>query len=300
MILTFDVGGTFIKYGLMNDLGEISQTNKVATPRESFTAFLAEIRLIVADYSQEIKGLAFSLPGTIDSEQGIIYQGGSLQYHNGIEFVKKMETEFGFPTTIENDARCAALAEMWKGNLKGIDDAVVIVFGTGVGGAIIKNGEIHKGKHLYAGEFSLIFTKDLATFKKDAVFGEQGSIPNFVQKVSKLKRNPNLTGEAVFKLIEEQDTEVLPLFADYLKDVVPQLFNLQMIYDPEQIIIGGGISRNSFFIHTLNIELKKFYQQLPITIPHSQLLPCKHDNRSNLIGAGYHFKKLHVDVGIFK
>lgn len=289
-LLTFDVGGTFIKYGLMHE-AEISHAGKVATPQENFSDFLKTIHTIIAKYHHKISGLAFSFPGTIDSESGIIYQGGSLQYTNGIEFVKRMESEFKLPTTIENDACCAALAEIWQGNLKGIKDALVIVFGTGVGGALIKDGQLHKGKHLYAGEFSLIFTKDFATFKKAAVFGEQGSIPNFVRKVSEFKKMPNLTGQAVFQLIEAQDPEATSFFASYLKDVIPQLFNLQMIYDPEQILIGGGISSNSFFVATLNAELEKFYQQLPINIPHSPLLPCKYYNHSNLIGAGYHFNK---------
>lgn len=113
------------------------------------------------------------MPGTIDHQSGFIYQGGALQYNNGTEFAKELYEKLGVPVTIENDARCAALAEIWQGKLQGVENGLVLVIGTGLGGAIVKNGVIYRGTHLYAGELSLLFTKNREQYGDKAVLGNQ-------------------------------------------------------------------------------------------------------------------------------
>lgn len=93
-----------------------------------------------------------SLPGRMDSNKGYLYSGGMLQYNRGKNIVEILEKRCPVPITIENDGKCAALAEAWIGNLKDCDDGIVVILGTGIGGGIIKDKKLHKGKHFMAGE----------------------------------------------------------------------------------------------------------------------------------------------------
>ena len=153
-IAVFDVGGTFIKHCLMID-GKITQAGKIPTPQDSQESFLKAIKAVL-DKMSNIEGIAFSLPGVIDVYRQYIYAGGSLRYNDHCD-LKEWENYFNLPIQAENDARCAAIAELEQGNMQGIQNGLVLTFGTGVGGGIIINGDIFKGSHLISGEVSMIF-----------------------------------------------------------------------------------------------------------------------------------------------
>ncbi|EIB6520047.1 ROK family protein [Enterococcus faecalis] len=287
-LLAFDIGGTYIKYAILDKDKNFSREGRVRTPLDSFDHFIEVISPIIEESRSSISGLAFSLPGTIDVEKGIIIQGGTLRYHTGLNFVEKMERLTGLPVSIENDARCAALAELHFGNLQNIQNGIVVIMGTGIGGAIVHNRELYKGTNLYAGEFSILMTRSIKELQKENLSGEILGIPNFAKRVSTVLQK-NVDGEAVFQLIQEGNEEVSALFHDYIASMIPFLFNLQMLYDPERILIGGGVSRNDLYIQTIKEGLNQLYAKWPTPIPKIQLEACKFKNKSNLLGAYIQF-----------
>ncbi len=129
--LVIDVGGSAIKYALMDKQAVTLEKGQVTTPPDSFAEFMAEIVHLYKKYQDQITGIAFSLPGVIDSEQGYSITGGSLTYNNKRNFVADIQQHCPVPVTIENDAKCAALAEAWQGSLVGCKNGVVVVLGTG-------------------------------------------------------------------------------------------------------------------------------------------------------------------------
>lgn len=177
MYLVFDVGGTFIKYALMDQKGKIYEKYKVPTPfqdgkvddngdeitpytvktEDGIAAFLEQIDIIYGKYSKEyqITGIAMSLPGQVNVNQGIVYGGGSLPYLDRVPLGNLISRRCGnVPVALENDAKCAALAEVWIGNAKDCKDACVLVFGTGIGGGIIIDRKVRHGVGMIAGEMS--------------------------------------------------------------------------------------------------------------------------------------------------
>lgn len=288
-ILTFDVGGTFIKYALMNEQSDILEKGKIATPQESQEAFFQALDTIVHRY-EGLEGLALSLPGIMDAPKGYIYIGGALLYNNECNMVELLEKRYGLPVTIENDARCAALAEVWKGNLSDCEDGIVMILGTGIGGAIIKNREIHRGKGFFAGEFSYIMDASVMKDGFDASLASRASAVAFVEKVKHaLKMDAKCTGEDVFALIKEKDEVAVGCLYDYCDCIAIELFNLQATYDPDRICIGGGISQQPILVETIKERLENIYAKIPWTIPSGEIVPCKFANDSNLIGACYNF-----------
>lgn len=284
ILCAIDIGGTFIKFGKYNlENNLLTDLGKVSTPHTNQESLINTISDIVGKFS-DVQGCAISLPGTIDSSKGFVNQGGALQYNNQTYFAQVVADKIGLPVTIENDAICAVKAELWQGKLVNVNEAIVLVLGTGLGCGIVHQGEVIRGVHGYAGEFSMILTKDLMKHGKDAVLGEQVGIPGFVRKLSN-ECGEELDGLKAFDLIASGDEKLLPLFDEYLSVFSRQLFNYQIMLDPEVILIGGGISQNKYFMDRLIDSVEQLYSLMPFAIPHKKIEACAFQSDANLIGA---------------
>ena len=287
-IAVFDVGGTFIKYCVMND-GNMEYKGKIPTPHDNQNNFLVAIKSVL-DQMADIEGIAFSLPGVIDVDFKYVYAGGSLHYNNHTD-IKEWENYFQLPIQIENDARCAALAELTSGNMKDIENGLVLTFGTGVGGGIILNGELYKGSHLIGGEVSVIYSKDRKTLGTKALFGSIGSVYNLVEKIAKAKNSDSRDGREIFNWISQEDEIASTIFEQYCYDIVTEFHNIQCLLDPQRICIGGGASENPIFIEGIKRAQNKFYEDFSFNFPKTEIKKCKYNNDANLLGAYYHYKE---------
>lgn len=289
--VAIDVGGTFIKHALMDEYGYIFRQGKEPTPLTTQTDFLDCIQSIVCEYDESINGVAISLPGTIDASNGFVFQGGTLRF-NAMSNVKQLlEERVQVPVEIENDAHCAALAELWMGNLQGVQNGMVFTFGTGIGGCLILEGKPYKGTHLFAGEVSILLTKDHKEHGMNAIWGPQGSFTKFIKRVCDEKKVELMDGKTLFQWIEDKDPISSAMFQTYCDDIVRQFFNFQMLFDPQTICIGGGASANPYYIKAIQDAMNNLYDMIPVAIPHLEIVPCKFHNDSNMIGALYNFKK---------
>lgn len=288
--VSIDAGGTYIKYAWMNPDGSIYSMGSEPTPRESKEAFLAVIQKIWNAYEGEKGGIALSLPGTIDVTTGYIYQGGSLTYHNGYNIKEAYENIFSTRVEVENDARCACIAEMTSGNMKDVANGIVLTFGTGIGGCFVINHQIYKGTHLISGEVSMLVCKDIETYGMEAVFGLIGGIPNLCHRICEAKQVEDTDGKTVFTWIEQKDPIAQGIFQSYCKEIAIQLFNMQIMLDPSVVCIGGGVSENMVFVEGIREAMHQFYAKLPIRVPPIALESCKYHNQANVLGAFYHFQ----------
>lgn len=291
--LVIDVGGSAIKYAIMNEKAELIEKGKTPTPMDNIEHFIDVIGEIFDGYKDRIVGMAMSMPGRIDSDCGYIFTGGSLEYNTDIEFVKILEKRCPVPISLENDGKCAALAEAWIGSLKDCNDGIVVVLGTGVGGGIIKDKKLHKGKHFIAGEFSFIFTNNAAFESKlSHMWGSQAGVSGLCIPVAKAKNLPleEVDGCKVFEYVKNGDQEVIDILDNYCYRMVLQLYNLQYIYDPEKIAIGGGISKEGALIKYIKKNIEKHYNNLnPNIMVKPEIVTCQFYNDSNLIGALYNY-----------
>lgn len=296
--LVFDIGGTAVKYALMTESSKIIEKGEVSTPKVSFEDFIEKLLEIYYKYNN-IKGIAISLPGKIDSISGFSYSGGSLAYNSDKNIPKFLSSKLGIPVTAENDGKCAALAEAWKGNLSDCNDGIVVILGTGVGGGIIKNKQVHRGKEFIAGEFSFMINNTNAKKgEKLSLFGSNGGVPyglcSPVASIKGLSRE-KVDGKKVFQWANEGDSEVLEILDNYCYNLALNLHNLQHIYNPEKIAIGGGISSQNILFEYLekNIDYLQnnfAYGIPPLSKPH--IVKCQFRNDANLIGALYHYMTL--------
>ena len=296
--LVFDIGGTAIKYALMTESSHIIEKGEISTPKLNFEDFIEKLLNIYYKFNN-IEGIAISLPGKIDSITGFSYSGGSLFYNSEKNIPKFLSSKLGIPVTAENDGKCAALAEAWQGNLSDCNDGIVVILGTGVGGGIIKSKQVHRGKEFIAGEFSFIINNTNAKKgEKLNLFGFTGGVPTgLCRPVANIKgiSETKVDGKKVFQWANEGDSDVLEILDNYCYSLALNLHNLQHIYNPEKIAIGGGISSQNILFEYLqkNIDYlqNNFIHNFP-PLSKPNIVKCQFRNDANLIGALYHYMTL--------
>ena len=130
MILAIDIGGTFIKFGLVDDDFRISNQSKVPTP-PTLDDFWLTLEHIVSSHKDIISGIAIACPGEINSKRGFIFKGGLIPYLTAIPLGSRLTKTFQLPVKVINDADAAALAEARYGSLQDLDCGAALVLGTG-------------------------------------------------------------------------------------------------------------------------------------------------------------------------
>lgn len=291
--LVYDVGGSAIKYAVMNE-ATIFEKDKVKTPKSNMEDFLSAIESIYQKVKDEIQGVSFSMPGIIDSETGHAVHGGSLLFIRDLNLKEVIEECLQTTIAIENDAKSAALGEVWKGKLHGIENGVAMILGTGVGGGIVLNGELIKGHHLGAGEFSSVKVDGTSINKKNNSFAEKASTVKLVQKAARLVGADQATfsGEDVFQAIKNGNQEVAELFSAYCEIIAIQILNLQAILDPERFVIGGGMSAEPMFVESIKKAVNEVFEQDPMTEINgfqAEVVKSELGNDANLYGALYQY-----------
>ena len=106
------------------------------------------------DAMKDCDGIAVFMPGIIDSENGYVLMGGALRYNDDFYFCRSLYQRCPVPIYIEDDAKCAVLAEADSGSLKDVENGIALIFGTMIGGGIIHNHKLYRGKRFCAGEVS--------------------------------------------------------------------------------------------------------------------------------------------------
>lgn len=145
--LALDVGGSSIKYALIQEDSTILEKSSVPTPMDTMDHFVETIGTIYDQYKDRIEGMAISMPGIINPEIGYAFTGGALRYIDKMNIVDILKERCPINITIGNDAKCAANAEIGYGNLRDIQDGAVVILGTGIGGCLIKDHKVHTGRH---------------------------------------------------------------------------------------------------------------------------------------------------------
>ena len=293
--LVFDWGGTSLKYATMTNEAQILEKGSIPTPSKNSTKqeFYDLIDSVISKYSN-LDGIAISSTGVIDSEKGFIKTIGALPFLDNTSLVEELSKKYHCQVSIENDGRCAALAELWLGNLSDIDDGAVVVIGTNIGAAIILNRQLRRGKQFLAGEMCAMCCDENHQNDPYSYIGQHGT-PYLCKLIQEKKSmNESINGIQAFKLIHDGDEDAIVALHEYTDLLAIQLFNLNILLDLEKIVIGGGISEQKELMDSLkqsNENLSTIHPDIVkgIQYPLPNIDVCKFHNEANLIGALYHF-----------
>lgn len=286
-----DLGGSAIKYALMKEDGSFVEKGSVPTPREGIQAFINEVTYIVKNYERKVKieGIALSMPGAVDVVSGIIGGGSAVPYIHGPNIKQLLFESTGYQVELENDANCAGLAEAWIGSASDVDDFICIVIGSGIGGVVVLDKKVRRGKNLHAGEFGCMLMKDYLNDTLGKTWSDVASTSSLVQAVARRKGLDwrTLNGKKVFELLDNGDIEVKEEVEKFIKYLAVGIFNVAYVIDPEKILIGGAISQRHELIQQINNVLATMrgeHATLDLSVER-----CAFENDSNLIGALFHY-----------
>lgn len=292
--LAIDMGGTAIKYGVLDEELNFSEHGKIDARTDTMESVFADIQNLYDQYGEGTEGVCISMPGVINRKKGFAHSGGAYKWVHELPVASLLSEKLGAPVTICNDAKAAALAEIGYGNMQYVTNGICIILGTGIGGAVIVNGNLVDGTHFSSGEFSFLrgHVND-RTNRSDLFFATNG-VAGLKAAIKKETGLDEIDGLKAFKMIKEENNEaVLKGVKEFCLDLAHHIYNVQAVIDAERVLIGGGISNEPMFIDLVKEAVDEVFDHaiFPV-IPKPEVMVCRFQADANLIGAVYNFVEL--------
>jgi glucokinase len=284
-VLGIDLGGTAIKLGRFDAELKCLRTMTVPTPQPSTpTAVVEALVTAIADLdpNQEAAAIGIGTPGPSDQTSRIARIAINLEGWHDVPLADWLEAKTGRLTTVENDANCAGLGESLRGAGRGFSHTIMLTLGTGVGGAIIWDGQLIAGRDGAAGELGLITLNPEGPACRS---GNRGSLEQFTSALA-IQRRTGLSPEELGQRAIAGDIQAVEFWQEYGRDLGAGLASLVYVLTPEAIIIGGGVSASSaFFFPSLWAELEQ--RVLPTSRTNLRLLRAELGNEAGMVGAAH-------------
>lgn len=270
-----DLGGTKIYTAIANDNGEILSEVIVKTEAEKGYEQIVEkiknsIHKVIQDTDKErVRAIGIGSPGPIDRKNGLIAEPVNLPFLN-FPIVEELEKEFGVETHLDNDANIATLAEHIFGQGKGKENMVYVTVSTGVGGGAILNGKIYRGstsnalevghttinasgRRCNCGNCGCVESMSSGTA---IMRGAKDALASRIE--TSLRNYEYVTAENVFVEASKGDEVAKDIVENAMEHLGMAIANYANIFDPDLIIIGGGITgAGSIVLDSINKEMKK-------------------------------------------
>ena len=244
-----DLGGTKIEGILTDETYNSISRKRIPTDQENgYNYILESIKNLVLELAQESDekvSIGICTPGSLSLHSGLI-KNSNTQCLIGKDLQKDLKNILHYEVAIENDANCFALAEAKLGAGKNSNLVFGVIMGTGIGGGIIINGKIHRGRTNIAGEWG---HHCLHTNGNNWYCGSKGCVETYISGPALEARWSKLTGQnqSLPEIIQNSDN---PNFSNWKKSLLNDfglsLANVIDILDPDIIVLGGGISNIDF------------------------------------------------------
>ena len=282
--LGIDIGGTAVKLGIVNEAGAVlakaeesvsfdgCRTPILTTVLKAAQAFLAAQSVP----AESLAGIGVSATGQIDSRKGIVAGTcGNLPNYIGAPIKAELEKTFGLPVTVANDANCMTLGEVWVGGAQGYTDVIGVTLGTGVGGGILTGGRALDGV--------------------DCTCGAKGCWERYAATTALVRaaqeKDPAWKdGRAIFAAAEAGNETVLALLDAWTDEIAQGLAGMVHIFNPQLILIGGGVSaQQKLLIEPIAEKVKA--SVMPAFAEGLEIRAAQLHNDAGMVGAVYYFRQ---------
>ena len=244
-----DLGGTKIEGILVDEKFDLIVRKRVETHQENgYDSIVKSITSLVNELKSKTNvdtSVGVCTPGISDTNSGLI-KNSNTQCLIGMPLKTDLEKKLGYKIFMENDANCFALAESSLGAGKGYNVIFGVILGTGVGGGIVINGSLHKGRTNIAGEWG---HHTLHPNGRQCYCGKQGCVETYISGPALENNWSVLTGkkESLQTITENHSDEKREEWKrDFLENFGIGIANVIDILDPDAIILGGGVSNIPF------------------------------------------------------
>lgn len=249
VILAIDIGGTEVKYGLIDseqkEIKILKEASYKTNAKERKGPGIEEdlLKLIKKIQNEiKLKGVAISTAGIVSPKTGeITFANDNIPDYKGIN-LKNSISKLGLLALVVNDVNAAAYGEYAYGSIRNSKNALCLTVGTGVGGAIIIEGKIYEGSNGGAGEVGYMSIGE-------NLFENLASTAALVNRVNQQKKGNNfIDGREVFRLAKQGDSICIKEINRLCYWLVKGLANLAVILQPDTIVLGGGIMEQKSYL----------------------------------------------------
>lgn len=280
--LAIDVGGTKIYATIVDEKGNIvADIEKYPTPYD-LQKIEDIFREIISKHEDNVDVIAFSTAGAVNLDCTHINSstGNMVAGYSDFDFQSLSSKKRVY---VENDANCAAWAEHEIGASKGMPNAIMITLGTGVGGGIILNDKLFKGKSGAAGEMHFKMYPDKrrkCTCGAYDCFEAYASGTGLRKTGEEISKNPNITTYDIVEGIQKGDKLMTEIFNKWQDHILAGLIGLTNLFDPDCIVLSGSMAQ---FVDTVYLEQKTNEE---IIVQPTKVLKATAGNYAGMIGAG--------------
>lgn len=296
-ILTFDIGGTFIKFGFFNG-STLCSADRISTEAGDGAEHIIDIlarKTWEAMSEGPLDGIGISTRGQVDFSHGVIIfdPPDIIPGYSGLPLREALRARLldlngadtydisRLPIVIENDGNCAAIAENTFGAAREFDDCLCVVFGTAIGGAIIHNRHLYRGSRDSAGEFGMMYFPE----KDGAVqsYERYASVTSLVEMATAL--DPALSdGKKITAALAGGDPQVTSICDAWCKRAAVGLSSLIHIFNPPCVVLGGGIMENQEIVSRISAHCLSL---LAPGFEHVKLRAAALGNQAGMLGAAH-------------
>lgn len=275
-----DLGGTFIKGGIVDDLGRILTSDKVPTGAEggadgvakNISALVKKLLCALNLSESDVLGIGMGVPGMINSREGIVTYSNNLAWEN-FSIADRVSSLTSLPVKIANDANVAALGEVKFGGGRDFENVIMITLGTGVGGGIVLGGRLYEGNEGAGAELGhscICYGGEPCTCGRRGCLEAYASATALIRETKRaMEKNPKslmwqsvgspgeVDGATAFKN-KDRDDSAREVVERYIEMLGTGLSNIATVFRPEAILIGGGVSAEG---DALILPLQKYVDE---------------------------------------
>ena len=293
--LAVDIGGTKTAFGIMDSSGRFAWRDRYPTPTAdnlSLMDFLiARLSEILNGHTNfPIKGIGIGTGGVVDPGSGRIAHATPL-LPGWMETPVRdiLQKEFQLPVKIDNDGNMAALGEYLFGKHKGASPLVFISIGTGIGGGVVIDGKVHKGKNGAAMNIGHIAIEKNGTpcncGRKGCLeaYASGRAIEKAYEKATGDSSGERITAEQVFQRMQKGDAQAREVIGRALNCLALGIDTVIELFDPDVVVLGGGVSES---LRPLLGDLRKKIKCAHELFDKENFFVSSLGNEAGLAGAG--------------
>lgn len=290
--LGVDLGGTKVEVAVLDEAGEFLFRERLPTPQGDYSGTIETIAKLIEqaeDKLGRVASIGVGTPGTTSPSTGLMKNANSVVL-NDKPLKYDLETRLNRSVAMANDANCLALSEALDGAAAGARSVFGVILGTGVGGALVFNGQLIMGQNAIAGEWGhnpLSWLRE-GEFPGPACWcGHHGCIEQWLSGPAFERDYQNATGTAltapqIIAQVEAGDADARAALDRYTHRLARALGHLINIFDPEVIVLGGGMSN----VDSLYDDVPKLWDEFVFSDPiNTQLVAPKFGDSSGVRGA---------------
>lgn len=263
-VLGIDIGGTKMRAGLVNEQGKVGQISEIPTEAHKGGAYVvSRILMLINGYGSQFSAIGIGTAGQVGFDGTILSATSTFPNWAGIELQKEISQQTQLPVRVINDAHAMALGELHFGEGRGVRHFICLTLGTGVGGAIMCDGKLYLGADGVAGGFGhMVIHKS----GRSCPCGEKGCLEAYVSGTALAGRYFERTGKSrssheIMGGVQQGEPEAVQLFHEFLDDLACGLKSLSNIFNPEKIILAGGM------VHSLQPYFPEWRETAALPVP---------------------------------